>query len=371
MKPVLSSGLFARTTGSGEAGNIRINTPQLNLFDQGRVSVETAGQGKAGDITVQVGDRLFLTGRGTGLFASTTLGSTGNGGNIAVNPRLVQIEDGAAIAVNSQGRGTGGNIALQADRLELNSQGSITAETASAQGGNITLDVRNLLLLRRNSLISATAGTAQAGGDGGNITFTGNFLVAVPIENSDISANAFTGSGGRVNVTAQGIFGTQFRSQLTPLSDITASSDFGAAGVVAITTPDIDPNRGLVQLPVDLADASRLIAQTCPNGNGNAKQPSEFIITGRGGLPPTPSEAVNRDAIQVDLVTADVGDRPPVSQRESAQPASQLSNAAIVEAQGLQVAANGAMFLVAAAPKNAIAPALNRPIHCPQGAKHE
>ena len=255
--------------------------------------------------------------------------------------------------------------------MELNRQGSITAETASAQGGNITLAVNDVLVLRRNSLISATAGTAQAGGDGGNITFNGKFIVAVPNENSDISANAFTGSGGRVTINAQGLFGIQFRPHLTPLSDITASSDFGVAGVVAINTPNVDPSRGLVQLPVDLTDASRLIVQTCPTGDTIAKQPNEFIITGRGGLPPTPSEAVDRDAIQVDLVTADVGDRPSVSQRApdtndalTASPIVPAPKDSIVEAQNLQVAADGTVRLIAATPHNPIVLSLNRLIHC-------
>lgn len=355
--------ISASTSSTGKAGDIRINAETFTLNGGAKVSTNTFGSGAAGNLTVQVKDGLFLTDQGTGLFASTAPGSVGNGGNIAIDPRLVQIEAGATIAVDSRGRGTGGNIALQADRLVLNRQGSISAETASAQGGNITLDVKDFVLLRRNSLISATAGTAQAGGDGGNISFNGDFIVAVPNENSDISANAFTGRGGRVEINAQSLFGIQFRPQLTPLSDITASSEFGAPGVVAINTPDLDPSRGLLPLPVDLTDASRLIVQACPTGDTIAKQPNEFIITGRGGLPPTPREAVNRDAIQVDLVTADVADEPSVSQPEPVQ--NSLSSAApIVEAQALQIAPDGTVFLVAAAPYNAINHFLDRLVHC-------
>jgi filamentous hemagglutinin family protein len=355
--------ISASTSSTGKAGNIGINAETFTLNGGARVSTDTSSGGAAGNITVQVNDRLILTGQGTGLFASTAPGSTGTGGNIAIDPRLVQIEDGATIAVDSRGRGTGGNISLRADRLILNQQGSITAETASAQGGNISLDVRDLLLMRRNSLISATAGTAQAGGDGGNISFNGNFIVAVPNENSDISANAFTGRGGSIEINAQSLFGIQFRPQLTPLSDITASSEFGVAGVVAINTPDLDPSRGLLQLPVDLTDASRLIVQTCPTGNTIAKQPNEFIITGRGGLPPTPREAVNRDAIQVDLVTADGEASASVSQTAPDQnPLS--SDAPIVEAQGWQVAADGAVYLVAVAPANSIKRGRDRFVHC-------
>ena len=357
--------ISASTSGVGKAGEIGINAEAFTLSGGAKVSTNTSSSGAAGDLTVQVKDQLFLTGQGTGLFASTAPGSTGTGGNIAIYPRLVQIEDGATIAVDSRGRGTGGNISLQADRVTLNRQGSITAETASAQGGNINLDVRDILLLRRNSLISATAGTAQAGGDGGNITFKGKFIVAVPNENSDISANAFTGNGGKVNITAQGIFGIQFRPRLTPLSDITASSAFGIAGVVAINTPNVDPNRGLVQLPVDLTDASRLIVQNCPTGDSLAKPPNEFIVTGRGGLPPTPSEAVNRDAIQVDLVTADVEDAPSVSQNQPNQYRPALSpESSIVEAQRLQITVDGTVLLVAAESSNSMVQFRDRLIQC-------
>ncbi|MDX2230244.1 MAG: filamentous hemagglutinin N-terminal domain-containing protein [Leptolyngbyaceae cyanobacterium bins.349] len=363
----------ASTSGSGRAGNIGVNAEVLDVSGGARISTNTSNNGQAGDLTVNLRERLTLTGNGTGLFASTTPGSTGNGGNIRIDPDLVLIQDGATIAVNSQGRGTGGNIFLQANRLELRDRGSITAETASAQGGNITLDVRDLLLLRRNSTISATAGTAQAGGDGGNITISSpnGFIVGVRNENSDITANAFTGSGGRVNITAQGIYGLQFQPNLTPFSDITASSTFGVSGVVTLNTPNVDPNRGLVQLPVDLTDASRLIVQTCPTGDSLAKPPNEFIVTGRGGLPPTPSEAMNRDAIQVDLVTTDASHSPLISQNESplppstpSPPSSPFPTLPILEAQTFQIAANGTVFLVATAPKTAIAPSLNHLIHC-------
>jgi filamentous hemagglutinin family protein len=369
--------ISASTSSSGKAGGISINAENFTLSGGTKVLTNTSSSGVAGDLTVQVRDRLFLTGQDTGLFASSTPGSTGRGGNINIDPQFVQIQDGATIAVDSQGRGTGGNIFLQADRLELRDKGSITAETTSTQGGNITLDVKDVLVLRRNSLISTTAGTAQAGGDGGNITFNGNFIVAVPNENSDITANAFTGSGGRVTITAQGIFGIQFRPQLTPLSDITASSDFGAAGVVAINTPDVDPNRGLVQLPVDLSDASQLIVQTCPTGDSLAKPPNQFIITGRGGLPPMPSEAVHRDAVQVDLVTVN-SENGASSQREEAPQRSSSSTSfthhqdePIVEAQGLRVAPDGTVLLVAADSSNSLIQFRDRLIHCHSGLNHD
>lgn len=366
-----SSQASTSTFGAGDAGRIEITGNTFEATNGGQLLSRTSSSFSAGSIFLKVKDNIALSGSDTGIFANTSEGSTGNGGSIIIDPQRVLIQDGATIAVNSQGSGTGGNIFLQADRLELRDRGSITAETASAQGGNITLEVRDLLLLRRNSSISATAGTAQSSGDGGNITINlpNGFIVGVKGENSDITANAFTGSGGRVDITAQGIYGLEFRPSLTPFSDITVSSDSGIDGVVSINTPDVDPNRGLVPLTVDLTDASRLIVQSCPTGDSLAKQPNEFIVTGRGGLPPTPSEAIDRDAIQVDLVTAAGENLPSVSQNQpgSSSPSTPLlptPQASIAEAQRLQVAADGTLFLVAAASPNSMTDFRDRLIYC-------
>lgn len=41
-------------------------------------------------------------------------------------------------------------------------------------------------------------------------------------------------------------------------------------------------------LPTDLVDASQLVAQGCPASEGNS-----FVVTGRGGLPPTPEQQLD------------------------------------------------------------------------------
>ncbi|KAM3099714.1 filamentous hemagglutinin N-terminal domain-containing protein [Phormidesmis sp. 146-12] len=364
----ISSGVFSQvtSTATGRGGDIGITTNSLSLTNGAEVAVSTFGRGNAGNITIIARDGVFFDGVGSNKFASGAFSlvnsrAIGQAGKITIQTELFSIANKAILSASSSGQGSAGNLDVTVRQLRLDNQGSIQAQTASGQGGNITLQVPDLLLLRRGSFISTTAGTAQAGGDGGNITFKGNFIVAVPNENSDISANAFTGKGGRVEITTQGIFGTQFRPQLTFLSDITASSTFGIAGVVAINEPSIDPNRGLVRLPVDLTDASRLIVQACPTGSTIAQQSNEFIITGRGGLPPTPNEAVNQDAIQVELGTADVEGIPPVSQRQ--QSASTIAPP-IVEAQRLQVMADGTVFLMAALP-DPVAPLPDRLVPCP------
>jgi large exoprotein involved in heme utilization and adhesion len=136
-------------------------------------------------------------------------------------------------------------------------------------------------------LISSESGGT---GNGGNITINAPLVIAVPSENSDIIANAVTGRGGNIQITTQSLFGLKYNSQLTPESDITASSQFGVNGTVQINNIGINPNNGLIQLPVDVTDASQQIVADC-----GAYQGSRFGATGRGGLPPNPAQEVTSD----------------------------------------------------------------------------
>jgi large exoprotein involved in heme utilization and adhesion len=233
---------------------------------------------------------------------------------------------------------------IEAGSLTLDNRASISAATASGEGGNLTLQIEDILLLRHNSLISAEAGGT---GNGGNITIDTDFIVAVPEENSDIVANAFQGRGGNINITAQGIFGTQFRPRLTPLSDITASSELGVDGVVAINTPNVDPSQGLAELPTNLVDATGLVDRSCTPGSGATR--SSFTVTGRGGLPSNPTEPLNSDAVLADWVTLDSQPENPPSAASDANPSSSPPEQ-IVEAQGWIKTPDGQVILTAESP---------------------
>ena len=125
-------------------------------------------------------------------------------------------------------------------------------------------------------------------GNGGNIAITAPAIVA--LENSDIIANAFQGDGGNIDIDTQLLVGTQFRDQLTPESDITASSEFGLSGTVSVEGFKDDPNSGLIELPAEVVDGSDQVASSCADAAGN-----RFVASGRGGLPPRPERlASNR-----------------------------------------------------------------------------
>lgn len=302
---VTDDGILSATTfTNGAGGDINITAATVALMNRGQIAATTESTGDAGSITLNARDRVTISGAPSGIFANTGFTAktqaTGQGGSIRVTTGDLLLDNRARITVDSQGLGQGGDIQLVAHRVTLRDQATIFAETASTQGGNITIKAQDFLLLRRNSLISASAGTAQAGGDGGNIQIRSGFVVGLLAENSDIIANAFRGDGGQIAITTQGLFGLQFQLQGTPLSDITASSQFGNSGSVLITTLNVDPNQGLVALPSEIADSTQQIAQTC---SGQQLQ-NRFVILGRGGLSPDRSEVLNQTLVWTDPAMA-------------------------------------------------------------------
>lgn len=180
-------------------------------------------------------------GPASGLFANTSNTSTNQSGDISITTGQLSIQDRAEVTVSSEGLGDAGSIIVEADSIFLDSQGRLGGETRSGTGANITLLVEDLILIRNGSVISTTAFNQ---GNGGNITINAPFLIAVPSEDSDVIANAFEGNGGRIEITTSGIYGLAFREELTSLSDINASSEFGVDGIVAINRPDIDLVKG-------------------------------------------------------------------------------------------------------------------------------
>jgi filamentous hemagglutinin family protein len=328
------------TAGKGNAGNINIKTNgNISISgtnDRSRlqgnedeslsvISSATFGEGNAGKIKIDSQGTLSMTNR-SGIFAAVGPEATGNSqmieidagslnlnnisliqsvndggkcnaGNIKIDTkRDVNIQARSQIASGTKGQGTTGNISISTDRLTLN-YSDIGAIANSVNGGNITLGINDRFLLKNSSRISSTSGISQGRGNGGNITINSPLIVATP-GNNDITANAYNGTGGQVNITSQGLFGIQYRPQggSNVTNDITVSSTFGPSGNVQINTPGVDPGKDTGELPAAPNDASRQISQTC----SASQRDNKFYITGRGGLPPNASEPQESEALWQD-----------------------------------------------------------------------
>jgi filamentous hemagglutinin family protein len=333
----------------GNGGNLRIATQNLRIINGGQVASSTSGSGNAGNVDIQA-DLVelggFNQGGRSGLFANA-IRDKGNGGNIRLTTNQLTVRDGATISVSNfqsqnrgrAGQGAAGNIEINSPVILLNNQGTITADTNAGNQGNVVVRSQNLQM-RQGSKISTNASNSS---DGGNITITTDTLVA--LENSDITANAQKGFGGKVVVNGQGIFGTEFRPQLTSESDITASSDLGVEfnGDVIINTSDVDPSNGLVKLPADFSDRSRQIASGCA-----ATQQNRFVISGKGGLPENPTQTLRGQRIWQDMRNVSVlgFSSTQVNTTETTN-----KNQQLLEAQGLIISPNGKAQLVTEIPQ--------------------
>jgi filamentous hemagglutinin family protein len=290
-KDIFSSGIlsFVGTGAVGTGGSITVDAGSFALRDGAQLSAATYGQGNAGNITINATDFVTITGKS---------GSSNS-----------------ALFVDSQSQtGKAGDLIVSSPQITLDNGGKINAGSFSGNGGNIKIKQADLLLLRRGGRITTNAGgTPQSGGNGGNINIDSKLIVAIPTENSDISANAVKGRGGNVNINTQGLFGIQFRSSPTANSDITASSDFGQSGNVQINTPGVDPGKDTGELPAVPNDASRQISETC----SASQRDNKFYITGRGGLPPNASEPQESEALWQDA--REVKQKPATTANQPAQ----------------------------------------------------
>jgi large exoprotein involved in heme utilization and adhesion len=377
----VSSGLFVGAEGSsGNGGGLKVETQQLSIQDGALLQANTYSSGNAGNVNVLATDSIEISGvsKESGLPARITATSgglpefsdrlartaTGAGGNLTIRTNRLTVQDGGIISVNSRNRRAAGagNINIRSNQIVLDNQAQLNAQTESGDGAGIQLSGVELLTLRRNSEISTSAGLNSGGGNGGDINIDADFILDAPGENSDINADAGQGNGGNITINAQGILGITEQNQRTPQSDITASSESGVDGEISISNPTIDPTRGIVELPSTIVDASQLIAQGCRAGNrGVTDALGEFVITGRGGLPPSPDDLASSSAVITDWAELDT--QPDQQGLELGAAAGERASGvtqpgmtqsgvtqSIVEAQGWVMGQNGKVALVANAP---------------------
>ncbi|NEO32267.1 MAG: S-layer family protein [Symploca sp. SIO3C6] len=370
------SGPGSSSFSDSPAGDVSVSSRNLTIGGGANISTTTFSAGQGGILTVNVSETLELIGTGitnrqgvpvevpTSLVSSSgradfpNLQASGDAGIFRVNAGELIIRDGAAIAVNSLGSGNAGRLEVVADSLRLDNGATLNAATARGEGGDITLQTQELLLLG-GSKITTNAGNT----DGGNIIIDTNTLTA--LENSDITANAQQGRGGRVSITAQGIFGTEFREQLTPESDITATSELGVEfyGIVELNTPEIDPSAGLVELPTDITDQSSQIAAACPADKGNT-----FVVTGQGGLPLNPTQTLPTQQAWQDWRFLDDRENNPSPVVQLQQPNAEvrlpLQQITIVEATSWIVNNSGQVELIAQVPNSTVKGSWHQPAGC-------
>ena len=322
--------ITASSIGNGAGGDIEINTRRLLVSDGSQVESVTGGSGQGGDITIRARDRVDVVGRAPTStapvsrrileilrlqFASTAVGPsvsrivatsgleevdssrvTGPGGSLTISTGTLSVSDGAQVSVGSFNSGDSGDLALSARSVQLDTGAQITAAAlASGNGGDIRLNDLEALVLRRGSTVSTSTAIGEGIGDGGNISIDADFVIG--LEDADIVAQSTQGRGGNININTLGLYGIAPRMAIAGngTSDIDASSQFGISGTTAVnqavTVPTVTPTI----LAIQALDESTTVTQRC-GASGN-----RFVVTARGGIPMTPTGAIEIHDAVVDL----------------------------------------------------------------------
>ncbi len=304
----ISANAQGNTINAGNGGTIKISAKNLQLLDGAQIGTTTFGPGQGGIITIDVetanisGKDQSENGYSSGILTESATEESGNAGTIILTANSLNLDANALIAAETFGTGTGGNITIQTETLRLNNNSLISARSeGSGNAGQIQLTVGNKLYLT-DSIIETSAIQADGGnmsinsqgyvylsnsqistsvnenfGNGGNITLRPEFIV---LNKGKIFAKAKQGAGGNINVLTNGIY----NFNMLAISDvISASSEFGLDGIVAIDTPDENSAESLYIMSTNFSDASGLLNTPC--GHRIATNLSSFIVKVSEGTP--------------------------------------------------------------------------------------
>jgi large exoprotein involved in heme utilization and adhesion len=276
----------------GNAGEIHINTNNLQLTSGGQISSSSLinqgapdiiPSGSAGIITVRglasPAQSVLIDGAGSGI--STNTQGSGAGGSITLNANSVTMTNGATMSASSTGQienpGNAGSINITATSGFTMQNSTITTQAGQgASGGNIKVTTSpEATVLLQNSTISASV--ADGPGGGGNISIDPQFVI---LQNSQILAKAAQGQGGAITITA-GLFLPDANST------VNADSGSGLNGTVTIQSPISQAGGKIIPLSQKPLIATTLLNQRCAALAGG--ELSSFTVAGRDSLPSEPA----------------------------------------------------------------------------------
>lgn len=339
--------------------NIQANNASIDLLGTNNIpSVATTVSDSRGKLTINASESIEISGSSSqnipfsdtsSSHISSTTSTSAAASDVLITTANLSLFDGGEISVNSLGDGAAGKLEVVADYISLRDEGNLNGTTNSGKGGNIVLQVDNILRVEDNSSIDTDA---IALGDGGNIDITANFVVASG--NSSISANAAAmGNGGNINITAKDLF-------LTFDSKITADSALGIDGTIEIKTLTDTEQSNYTELPQKVIQADQTIVQSCSNSSNRS---GIFSYTGRGGLPSNPLTEFQAN----NMVIADFEiPQEPVLQDpfEDDKMMLNVAQPKIIEANRWQINANGKVELIASTDRSSQAIKSNH-FNCP------
>ncbi|MBF0625999.1 MAG: filamentous hemagglutinin N-terminal domain-containing protein, partial [Magnetococcales bacterium] len=275
---ILTNGgrITANTLASGAGGNISIQAGNIILDNGTQVTTDTSGNGQAGDIAITAAGVVVISGydvygNSSGIFTSTSAGSTGQGGSITLQASDVVLLWGK-IGTSAWGDGAGGGITVQANTLAMDDAFIYAFSHGDGAGGDIVLTVldpslTSLSLTNGAQVTTGTSGSGQAGNiaitAAGAVTISGyDYYYKLQSGIMTSTSTGSTGPGGSVTIQASEI-------ALSDLGKIdTSTHGSGAGGGIALTVTDLS-----------LTSKGRILSNTYGSG-----QAGNIAITAAGAV---------------------------------------------------------------------------------------
>jgi filamentous hemagglutinin family protein len=297
------SGAFSGVglSGEGKGGNVEVRATNLEVRDGATLSSSTMGLGDAGSVILEIAETAQFVGLNPIVNSASGAGSQvnsrgiGTGGSVKLWATNLDILDGALLSSQSFGAGNAGNIILfVSDQIRINN-GTISTDSRSNSGGQISIQSGSVIL-RNGGDIQTFVVDGEEGG--GNITIDAEFVIA--LEDSDILAFSRDGRGGNIDLSQTTLFSQNLnlasvdltREELLALDgndrvDINASGGI-ASGQIFINDSSFVEN-SLTNLEDTIINTSTLTAGSCIARTTDDQ--GSFVVTGRDSLPLNPGDS--------------------------------------------------------------------------------
>ncbi|MCP4697902.1 MAG: filamentous hemagglutinin N-terminal domain-containing protein [Gammaproteobacteria bacterium] len=220
------SDVLANTSGAQAGGLIDIQAKDALLSAGAILNGDTTSTGSGADIRIQASGTVSIAGENedatrtsirarSGIFPVIAGEDLGDGGNVQITARNIEISGGTGISASVAGGGKGGTIYLEAaEDIEVYGESSTRRDSFVAAGargsgdaGNIAMQARNISFKDGAYILSAPYGK----GKGGSISLSAESSVIFAGEDSAGRPSRITstaradGNGGNVSIQAQDV----------------------------------------------------------------------------------------------------------------------------------------------------------------------
>lgn len=247
---VVNSQLLALAEGA-PGGGVRIGGATV-VLDAMRITSDTGGEFRGGDVQVRAADSLTLRSQ-TGVGTSTR--GAGAGGDVSIEAGRIDGAGGSIFSV-ALGAGDAGDVVLNGGSIALSDNIAVASTTSvSGRGGDVRVSATEALDLSAATVTAFTFGPAQ-GGDviltAPAITMAGGAVITGSVEGGRpgdvrLGGQTIAVSGGAVLGSAPGAASDTGRLTIEATRSFEAVGVFmtavtysdGGAGQIAISAPDI------------------------------------------------------------------------------------------------------------------------------------